>query len=728
MMHTSTLYLIRPMVELAERIAALSGIPDAKVFFTTSGTEANEAALLLASTYRRSRTRCSRCATATTVARSPRSASPATGAGRRRASRRSASTTCTAATGSAVPFRRPRRRRVHRRGVDDLRDVIATTTAGDVACLIAEPIQGVGGFTMPPDGFFGAMKKVLDEYGILFVSDEVQTGWGRTGDHFWGYEAHGVVPDMLTFAKGLGNGLSHGGRRRARRAHGRPAGQLDLDVRRQPARVAPARSPTSRTCSTTTSRPTPRAQGARILRRLAPLAGKLGVVGEVRGRGLMLGIEFVGPDGTLPRTRRPPPACSKRAGPRGLLVGKGGLYGNCLRIAPPLSITSDEADEGSDILADVLAEVDAGLDDGRSLMTQEQTPVIAHWVDGKVWEGTGTRTAPVFDPATGAVAAIVRLASTADVVHGGRLGARPPPPTWRQASLSRRARVLFAFRELVDAAPRRPGRDRSPPSTARCTADALGEVAARHRGRRVRVRHPGHCSRAATASRCRPTSTCTRSASRSAWCAGITPFNFPAMVPMWMFPVAIACGNTFVLKPTERDPGASLLLAELWAEAGLPDGVFSVVHGDKEAVDALLDHPDVDARQLRRLDADRPPRLRDGGARRQAGAGARRRQEPHGRAARRRPRRRGRRGGQRRVRLGGRAVHGDLGGRRGRPDRRRPGRPASPSASRIWSWRRARRPAPTWGRSSPTRTATGRRPTSTRAWPRAPTSSSTGAG
>ena len=92
--------------------------------------------------------------------------------------------------------------------------MIATTTAGDVACLIAEPVQGVGGFAVPPDGLFGAMKEVLDEHGILFISDEVQTGWGRTGDHFWGYQAHGVVPDMITFAKGLGNGLRD--RRRGR--------------------------------------------------------------------------------------------------------------------------------------------------------------------------------------------------------------------------------------------------------------------------------------------------------------------------------------------------------------------------------------------------------------------------------------------------------------------------------------------------------------------------------
>jgi 4-aminobutyrate aminotransferase len=89
--------------------------------------------------------------------------------------------------------------------------VLVTQTAGDVACLIAEPIQGVGGFTVPPDGFFGAMKEVLDEHGILYVSDEVQTGWGRTGEHFWGVEAHGVEPDLLTFAKGLGNGLTLAG-------------------------------------------------------------------------------------------------------------------------------------------------------------------------------------------------------------------------------------------------------------------------------------------------------------------------------------------------------------------------------------------------------------------------------------------------------------------------------------------------------------------------------------
>ena len=133
--------------------------------------------------------------------------------------------------------------------------------------------------------------------------------------------------------------------------------------------------------------------------------------------------------------------------------------------------------------------------------------------------------------------------------------------------------------------------------------------------------------------------------------AGITPFNFPAMVPMWMFANAIACGNTFILKPSEKDPSASIFIAELLKEAGVPDGVFNVVHGDKVAVDAILEHPDDRGRQLRRLDADRPLHLRDRHEARQARPGPRRREEPHGRPARRRHRHGRRRGRVRGLRL-----------------------------------------------------------------------------
>ena len=179
------------------------------------------------------------------------------------------------------------------------------------------------------------------------------------------------------------------------------------------------------------------------------------------------------------------------------------------------------------------------------------------------------------------------------------------------------------------------------------------------------------CSRAASASRSAPAIDVYQIRQPLGVVAGITPFNFPAMVPMWMFANAIACGNTFILKPSEKDPSASVYLAELLKEAGLPDGVFNVVHGDKVAVDrdprASRTSPPC---QLRRLDADRALHLRDRHGARQARAGAGRRQEPHGRAARRRHRdgRRCRR--LRRLRLGRRALHGDQRGRGGRRRRR----------------------------------------------------------
>src|SRR4051794_18055030 len=209
-LHTSTLYLIRSQVELAEQIATLSGIPDAKVFFTNSGTEANETALMLATQYRRShqvlamRNSYHGRAFATVgitgnrgwaaSALSPVKVSYVHGGYRYRS-----------------PFRNLSDADYIAACVEDLRDVLQTATSGDVACMIVEPIQGVGGFTTPPDGLYGAFAEVLAEHGILLISDEVQTGWGRTGTHFWGIQAHGVVPDMMTFAKGLGNGLAIGG-------------------------------------------------------------------------------------------------------------------------------------------------------------------------------------------------------------------------------------------------------------------------------------------------------------------------------------------------------------------------------------------------------------------------------------------------------------------------------------------------------------------------------------
>jgi malonate-semialdehyde dehydrogenase (acetylating)/methylmalonate-semialdehyde dehydrogenase len=217
---------------------------------------------------------------------------------------------------------------------------------------------------------------------------------------------------------------------------------------------------------------------------------------------------------------------------------------------------------------------------------------ISHWIDGKAWDGAAARTGDVFDPSTGAVQAQVALAGRAEI-DAAVASARRAFPGWRDTPLSRRARTLFAFRELVD-------RHRDDLARAisaehgKVLADALGEVA---RGQEVvefacGIPHllKGGYSESVTSD------TDVHSLRQPLGVvAGITPFNFPAMVPMWMYPVAIACGNTFVLKPSERDPSAALLVAELWAAAGLPDGVFTVLQGDKEAVDGLLTHPDVRA-------------------------------------------------------------------------------------------------------------------------------------
>src|SRR3954467_4467703 len=217
---------------------------------------------------------------------------------------------------------------------------------------------------------------------------------------------------------------------------------------------------------------------------------------------------------------------------------------------------------------------------------------INHWMGGKPTAGTGERSGPVFNPATGEQQARVAFASTADVDEAVRT-AKAAFEEWSQASLSPRTKVMFAFRELVNARVNDLAGIISD-EHGKVLSDARGEV---QRGLEV-VEFACGIPQLLKGSFSDQVSTGVDVYSFReplGVVAGITPFNFPAMVPMWMYPVAIACGNTFVLKPSERDPGASLLIAELWRQAGLPDGVFNVVNGDKEAVDALLDHPDVAA-------------------------------------------------------------------------------------------------------------------------------------
>ncbi len=353
LLHASTLYLSEPAIELAELVAEASGIPDAKVFFTTSGTEANDAALLLATSYRRSNQ-----ILALRNGYHGRSFSTVSVTGHR-------SWSPTSFSGLAVsyihggyrlrgPFAHLDDAAYTRACVEDLQEVIATTTSGDVACLIAEPIQGVGGVAVPPEGFLAAMADVLEPYGILMVVDEVQTGWGRTGT-LWGYEHHGIIPDLMTFAKGVGNGLALGG----------VVGRADI-----------VDNLTAQSISTFGGNPLAAAGALANLRYLlgndlAANAARLGErmgqhldtisdhasVAEVRGRGLMWAIEMVVP-GTLEPSPDLAEEIHERTRERGLLIGRGGLYRNVLRIAPPLNATLAEIDEGSAIVVESVGELD----------------------------------------------------------------------------------------------------------------------------------------------------------------------------------------------------------------------------------------------------------------------------------------------------------------------------------------------------------------------------------
>ena len=217
---------------------------------------------------------------------------------------------------------------------------------------------------------------------------------------------------------------------------------------------------------------------------------------------------------------------------------------------------------------------------------------INHWIGGKLVPGESGRTGPVYNPATGEQTHEVDLA-TADEVDAAVAAASEAFTSWRATSLSRRSEILFAVRELLEQ--RKTDLARIVTSQhGKVVSDAAGEVQRGIENVEYATGIPnllkgGFSEQVSTGvdvySIRQPLGVV----------AGITPFNFPAMVPMWMFANAIACGNTFVLKPSEKDPGASLFVAELLQEAGLPDGVFNVIQGDKAAVDRILDHPEIRA-------------------------------------------------------------------------------------------------------------------------------------
>jgi 4-aminobutyrate aminotransferase len=355
--HTSTLYLIRPMVELAEKLTGLAPIDvPAKAFFVGSGTEAIEAALLFATSWRRSNE-----IIALRNSYHGRSFTAVGITGNKGYAATSFSPLKVSYALAPYCYRCPLGLAYPDCGVacaEDLRNVIETTTTGEPAAMIAEPIQGVGGFVTPPPEYFGIVKSILDEFGIPFIVDEVQTGFGRTGENFWGIDGYGVKGDAIVCAKGLGNGM----------AIGAVVSRADMmDSLRASSISTFGGNPIAASYALANiehieeERLQERAYkiGNSLYRGLKDLEDRYTVVGEVRGKGLMIGVELVKDK----ESKQPSPEAAAQVmetcKEAGLLIGKGGLYGNVLRLAPPLVITEDDAARAIETLEVAFGEADA---------------------------------------------------------------------------------------------------------------------------------------------------------------------------------------------------------------------------------------------------------------------------------------------------------------------------------------------------------------------------------
>ena len=356
-MHSSTLYLIENQIKLAEKLISVSPISgDQKVFFVNSGSEANEAALLFATQYRRS---SEVLAMRGSYHGGSFGTMGITGQSTWRPTSRSALDVTYAMpphhSYSSLYGRYEKDAEFARACAEDMCNLIQTATTGHVAALIAEPVQGVGGFIELPPEYIRGVKEILDETGILYISDEVQTAFGRTGSHFWGIEESGVEPDMITMAKGLGNGLAIGAVMGRAELLDSMEGKLHLATfGGNHVSTAGALANLEYILENDLQKNADEV-GGYLKDRLVKMAKDSPVVGEVRGRGLMLALEMVGPEGG------PNPQAAVRflqaCRERGVLVGKGGIGANAVRISPPLSITREAAKEAADAFEEALAEI-----------------------------------------------------------------------------------------------------------------------------------------------------------------------------------------------------------------------------------------------------------------------------------------------------------------------------------------------------------------------------------
>ncbi len=351
--HTSTLYLTELMVQVAEKVAALAPGRLQKCYFTNSGSEANETAILAARMYTGNNTIIAlrhaysgRTTTAMSItAHGTWRLSPVIDPEVRHVR---------APYAYRAPFEMTEEQLIEL-CVQDFEEVLATTTNGKIAAFIAEPIQGVGGFVVPPQAYFKRIMPLVKEAGGVFIADEVQTGWGRTGSKWFGIEQFGIEPDIMTFAKGMANGAPIGCTIATPEIAEALQGMTFSTFGGNPVTMAAALA-TIEYIEQNDLLTNAAERGQQLRTHLEALQAEFPYIGDVRGMGLMQGVEIV-----QPNTKTPDPARTaafmNAARQHGLLIGKGGLYGNVLRIAPHLNVSAEDIETGAQILAKAAADV-----------------------------------------------------------------------------------------------------------------------------------------------------------------------------------------------------------------------------------------------------------------------------------------------------------------------------------------------------------------------------------
>ncbi|HVB56826.1 MAG TPA: aspartate aminotransferase family protein [Candidatus Acidoferrales bacterium] len=352
--HTSTLFPNEAIVALAEKLAQITPGKLQKSFFTNSGTEANEAAILLA--------RMAGQSYDVVALRHGYSGGSALAKGiTGQAPWRKAGVIGVGVSHAVNPYcyRCPLHLKYPDCGVacaNDVENLIQTSTSGSIAAFIAEPIQGVGGFITPPPEYFKIVYRIVKNYGGLFISDEVQTGFGRTGRKWFGIEQWEVTPDILTCAKSMGNGVPVGATVTTSELADKFQGLTISTFGGNPVTSVAARAVIDVIEEENLLENT-HAVGGYFREKLEELQTKYPLIGDVRGMGMMQGLELVRDR----QTKEPAPAetnqLMERARDNGLLIGKGGLYGNVIRMAPPMNIAKADVDEGIRLLDKSLSEV-----------------------------------------------------------------------------------------------------------------------------------------------------------------------------------------------------------------------------------------------------------------------------------------------------------------------------------------------------------------------------------